>query len=99
MTTGDYAVRATMNIPRLYVKDVHYDGHSILYQPLRVGETAGTGMQIVIARDGATISARVTNKDGQPLPDISVLMIPADVSSPAMVQAAMAAGATDQAGM
>jgi hypothetical protein len=99
MTTGEYAVRASMNIPGVYVKDVRYAGHSVMYQPLRAGETAGTGMQVVIARDGATISARVTNKDGAPVPDISVLMIPSDVSSPAMLQAAMATGQTDQTGV
>jgi len=99
MTTGEYAVRASMNIPGVYVKDIRYAGHSIMYQPLRAGETPGTGMQVVIARDGATISARVTNKDGAPVPDVSVLMIPSDVSSPAMLQAAMAAGQTDQTGV
>ena len=98
MTTGEYNVRAMMNIPGLYVKDIRYAGHSIMYQPMRAGETAGTGMQVAIARDGATISARVTNKDGAPVPDVSVLIIPSDVSSPAMLQAAMSTGQTDQTG-
>jgi Carboxypeptidase regulatory-like domain len=99
MTTGEYAVRVMMNIPGLYVKDIRYAGHSIMYQPLRAGDTAGTGMQVAIARDGATISARVTNKDGAPVPDVSVLIIPSDVSSPAILQAAMATGQTDQTGV
>jgi hypothetical protein len=99
MTYGEYAVRVMMNVPGLYVKDVRYAGHSVMYQRLRANEAAGSSMQVVIARDGATISARVTNKDGAPLPDVSVLMIPADVSSPAMVQAAMSVGATDQTGL
>jgi len=99
MTTGEYAVRVMMNIPGLYVKDIRYAGHSIMYQPLRAGDTAGTGMQVAIARDGATISARVTNKDGAGVPDVSVLIIPSDVSSPAILQAAMATGQTDQTGV
>jgi len=99
MTTGEYAVRVMMNIPGLYVKDIRYAGHSIMYQPLRAGDTTGTAMQVAIARDGATISARVTNKDGAPVPDVSVLIIPSDVSSPAILQAAMATGQTDQTGV
>jgi hypothetical protein len=35
---------------------------------------------------------------GAPVPDVSVLMIPSYVSSPAILQAAMATGQTDQTG-
>jgi hypothetical protein len=98
MTTGDYTVYAMFNLPGTYVKDVRYAGQSILYQPLRAGENAGTGLSVVLARDGATVSARVTDKDGAPVRDIPVLLLPVDAATPAVVQAAMVTGATDQQG-
>jgi protocatechuate 3,4-dioxygenase beta subunit len=53
---------------------------------------------VVLARDGATVSARVTDKDGAPVRDIPVLLLPVDAATPAVVQAAMVTGATDQQG-
>jgi protocatechuate 3,4-dioxygenase beta subunit len=98
MTTGDYAAHVMFNAQGIYVKDVRYAGQSILHQPLHPGETMGSGLAVVLRRDGATISARVTDKDGAPVSDIPVLLIPADAASPAVVQTAMVVGTTDQLG-
>jgi protocatechuate 3,4-dioxygenase beta subunit len=99
MTTGDYAVLAMLNARGVYVKDVRYAGQSIMYQALHPGDAMGDGLSVVMARDGASISARVADKDGAPVSDIHVLLIPADAASPAVLQAAMVVGATDQQGL
>jgi hypothetical protein len=56
------------------------------------------GLRVVVARDGATLSARVQDKDGNPLPDVKVLVAPASITSEAMLQAALVTGQTDQSG-
>ena len=98
LVTSDYTMRVMLIAPGLYIKDVTYSGNSVFHQPLHVGETMDSTMTVVVGRDGATIGARVANKDGAPVSDIQVLVIPAEVASPAILQAAMVTGATDQQG-
>ena len=96
---SDYALRPFLNAPGLYIKDIAYAGRSILYEPLRLGSAIGNaGLRVVVARDGATLSARVQDKDGNPLPDVKVLVAPASIASEAMLQAALVTGQTDQSG-
>lgn len=95
----DYAVWAFLNTPELYIKDVTYNGRSILNEPLRIGSAMGdASLRILIARDGATIQAAVTGKDGNPVADMTVVAMPADVSSEAMLSARLLSGKTDHAG-
>jgi hypothetical protein len=96
---SEYALRIFVNSPGVYIKDVTYAGQSTLYQPLAVGSTTGdAGLRVLLAHDGATLNARVADGDGNPLPDIHVIVFPAEVSSPAMLQAALTSGDTDQTG-
>jgi hypothetical protein len=95
----DFSVRATVNAPGLYVRDVTYAGRSVMYEPLRLGSAiAGTGLQVFICQDGATFSAHVADKDGNPVADATVLAMPADTSSEGVLAARLAAGQTDQLG-
>jgi hypothetical protein len=81
------------------VKDVTFAGKSVLYGPLPAGAAAGDlGLRVSIARDAAKLSARVADKDGNPLPDIRVVVLPASISSEAMLQAALVSGPTDNLG-
>ena len=52
----------------------------------------------VLARDGGTIAARVADKDGKPVPDIKVVIVPAAVSTEASLPDVWALGETDQEG-
>ena len=98
LVVGDYALRAMINAPGMYVKDVTYAGHSVMNQPLHAGESMSDSLRVVIARDAATIHAQVNNKDGQPLADMQVIVLPAGASSEAVLQATMFSGETDQRG-
>lgn len=96
---SEYAVRVFVTAPGVYIKDVTYGGDSVLCAPLRAGSAAADlGLRVVLARDGATLSARTADKDGNPLPDMRVILMPAEVSSPGMLQAALVTGQTDQTG-
>jgi hypothetical protein len=99
LVMADYGVRTLLTAPGLYVKDVTYAGNSVLHEPLRLGSAiSGAGMRVIVARDGATLGARVTDKDGNPVPAIAVLLMPADVRSEAILQRFLVTGETDQSG-
>jgi protocatechuate 3,4-dioxygenase beta subunit len=95
----DYAVLARLKAPGLYVKDVTYAGISVRHEPLRLGSAMrGAALRVIVARDGATLSARVADKDHNPLPDMWVTAMPADIKSEAMLAESLVSGRTDQAG-
>ena len=55
----DYTVRAFLNAPGLYVKDVTYNGRSVLHDSLRVGSAMGdASLRVVVASDGAPSTPR-----------------------------------------
>ena len=95
----DYTVWPFLHVPGLYVKDVAYNGRSILNEPLRIGSAMGdASLRVTVARDGATINATVADKDGNPASDMTVVAIDAGVSSEGMLAARLVPGKTDQAG-
>jgi hypothetical protein len=84
----------------LYLKDITYGGLSILHEPLRVGSTMGTAtLRVVVARDGGYVSAKVTDKDGNPVPDSYVLIMPSSVTSESALASNLISGQTDQNGV
>jgi len=87
-------------IPRgVYVKDVTYGGRSIHYTGMQVGSASGDPtLRVVLARDGAMVTANVTDKDGNTVADCSVVIIPGDASNEAVLAAAFKTGKTDQNG-
>jgi hypothetical protein len=83
----------------LYIKDVTYGDRSILYQALRVGSAMGNaGLRVILGRDGGTIGTRVADKDGNPVADCTVAILPAMSPSEAVFAAAVKTGRTDQTG-
>lgn len=83
----------------VYLKDVTYAGRSVLRQSLQVGSEQGdAGLRVLVARDGGFIAARVADKDGNPMGDTNVLLIPANAGSEAELAASMKSGTTDQNG-
>ncbi len=82
-----------------HIKDITYGGRSALYEPLRVGSAmSGSGIRIVVARDGGTISAQVSDKDGKPVADARVAVLPASAPTEAALADMMVTGQTDQNG-
>jgi hypothetical protein len=82
-----------------YLKDVTYGSRSILRGPFRAGFAMGdSGLKIVVARDGGSVTAKVEDRDGNPVADASVVIIPAVAANEAAVAAAMVTGRTDQNG-
>lgn len=95
----DYTVRATVNAPGLYIKDVTYGGRSVLYEPFRLGSAvAGTGLRVAVGQDGAALTAIVTDKDGAPVADSTVIAMPAGTPSEGVLAARIVSGQTDQLG-
>jgi hypothetical protein len=95
----DYMVRAMVNAPGVYIKDVTYGGRSVRYEPLRLGSAMrGADLRVVVAHDGATVSAQVKDKEGNSVPDVHVLILPAEISSEVVLAARLVSGETDQLG-
>lgn len=89
-----------LNAAGLYVKDVTYSGRSVLHVPLQLGSAmGGAGLRVVIGHDGGTISARVADKDGNPVGDARIVVIPTEITSEAMLADDMITGPTNQLGM
>lgn len=96
---SDYGVSALINAPGFYIKDATWAGSSVMYLPLHMGDAMeGVGLRIVAANDGASLTAAVTDKDGNPAADMQVLVLPREISSEAMLQATLVTGVTDQTG-
>jgi hypothetical protein len=95
----DYGVRATLISPQLYIKDVTYAGRSVRFAPFHLGSAGeGTGLQLTIGQDGGTIGASVTDKDGNPIADTLVIVIPAGTPNEGVLAAQIISGQTDQTG-
>lgn len=86
-------------VPRgLYVKDATYGGASVLHEPMRVGSALGGTLRIIMGRDGGTVGVKVADKDGNPVADIDVYVLPANAPSEALVPAVTVRSQTDPSG-
>ena len=96
----DYRVWAFIMTPGLYVKDITYAARSVMYEPVRLGSAmAGAGgLRVTVGQDGATLSVRVADKDGNPGADMHVYLLPADARSEGILAARIVQGQTDQTG-
>jgi hypothetical protein len=100
LAIDDYGLDVTGVPNGVYIKDITYAGRSILYTTLNPGATiADSGLRITLARDGGTIAARVTDKDGNPVSDANVVVLPAVADSEAVLAAALKSGKTDRTGL
>jgi hypothetical protein len=83
----------------VYIKDVSYGGRSIRYEPLRLGTAMGdAGLRIALSQDGGSITAQVADKDGNPVPDCTVVLMPASAPNEAALSVAMITGKSDLRG-
>jgi hypothetical protein len=83
----------------VYVKDVEYGGRSIFHQVFRPGTAAGeAGLRVMLGADGGTIAFKVADKDGNPIPDLRVVVIPKKAGSEAVLAATMVSGQADPNG-
>ena len=81
-----------------YLKEASYAGISILSAPLVPGSRGDSTLRIVLARDGGVIQAKTVDKDGQPIPDTSLIVMRADITSPALLADSLIRASTDQNG-
>ncbi|MDQ2711546.1 MAG: carboxypeptidase regulatory-like domain-containing protein [Acidobacteriota bacterium] len=98
LLTDDYVVKLMHVPPGAYVKDVVYGGLSALHASMRVGKTMGSDLRVVLAHDGGTLNVKVADKDGNPIPDCQVVLLPAEASTEVMAADTMIKGQTDQYG-
>ncbi len=95
-----YGVRVSGLPSDLYVADVTYGGVSVLNGGMHYGAAiAGAELRVVVARDGGTISARVVDSKGSPIPDASVYLMPADSVSDADLSVFLKTGQTNEDGV
>jgi len=82
-----------------YVKEMTYAGHNVQHEAINPGTAMpGASLRIVLARDGATLSAKVADKDSNGIPDARVLVMPVSVASEAALAAQIVSGQCDQNG-
>jgi hypothetical protein len=95
----DYAVVPTVRGKGLYIKDVTYAGRSVQYEPLHYGGAMqGSGLRVVVGRDGGKITVRVADSDSHPIADANIVLFPVDAESEGLLAAKMLTGQTDQFG-
>ena len=100
LLSDEYGLDISRVPAELYVKDVTYGGRSILYETMRVGSVAPDAkLKVVLARDGGTASVRVADKDGNPVSDCSVVIMPDGAPDEAAFSRMFKTGKTLQTGM
>lgn len=95
----DYNV-LVRNLPKnTYVKDIIYNGVSIIHRPLRLGSAIGTqDVRLIMGANGGSFVASVGDSNGNPVPDAYVFLVPKDVSGLADLADHVIVGQTDQTG-
>ncbi len=78
-----------------YVKDVTYGGNSIFHRIFRPGPQK---LRITIGQDGGRIAAQVKDKDGNPVGDTNITILPDSPVSDPEYAALIVSGQTDQLG-
>ena len=81
--SGEYQLRVSRLPAGCYVKEARYGLQDLLRALLRVGEGAeGERVRLVIACDGGSLTARVMDTDGNPVPQAILYLFDAGVESP-----------------
>jgi len=80
----DYMLEASEIPNGCYVKDATFAGASILHQPLRLTRAAGEGrLHIALACDAGSLTARVTDRDGNAVSHVNLYVMAEDAGSAA----------------
>jgi hypothetical protein len=83
----------------VYVKDVVYGDRSVLHTTIRPGSgMSGAGLRVTLARDGGSVAAVVMDKDGNPVPECNLVLLPESAPGDAFVAEAIRTGKSDQRG-
>jgi hypothetical protein len=99
MVMDDFRLQVRPVPKGVYIKEITYGDRNILYEPLRVGRAMGnSGLRVVLARNGGTIATKVADKDGNPVPECAIVVMPGGLASDGAFAAALVTGRTDQAG-
>lgn len=95
----DYILK-TFGVPKPYfLKDIVYGTASILHAAFHPGSAVGNAtLRVVIGTDGGTLNVQVQDKDANPVPDIHVVLIPAEAATEAALAETITSGQTDDQG-
>jgi hypothetical protein len=66
-----------------YLKLATFAGADILHRLLRLSDTPGGRLSLMLACDGASLTARVTDRDGNPISNVHLYVMPDAVASAA----------------
>ncbi len=96
----EYAVWFFPELPTgVYGKDVTYGGVSVLNRPLTLSSlTAGFELHVIADHDGGTLTARVTDDEGHPIGNATVVLIPKKATTYLRLAETRVAQKTDQNG-
>jgi hypothetical protein len=84
MPVEDYTLDVRELPEGCYVKDAAFAGASVLHQPLRLTQAAGDGrLHIALACDSGSLTARVTDRDGNPVSHVTLYVMPEEAGSAA----------------
>jgi len=95
--TGDYAIQLHM-APGAYAKEISYGGVSLAGGLLRLAAGTSGTLRIVGTLGGASLSAKVTDADGNSVADSTVVLIPAGATTAPLLSWLMQTSRTDQNG-
>jgi hypothetical protein len=97
---GEYLVRPYVRADGVYIKDITYDGFSVLAEPLRVGGAVGNAeLRVILKGDGGSLRITAADKEGAAVPNASVVIAPAGVATESALAAVMVRGEADQDGL
>ncbi len=98
LPSAECAVDIT-GLPRgFYVKAIDYGGASVLHRTFVPGSSSG-GLKIIVAHDAGSISAKINDAEGHPVPNATVWMLPANAASPAELAQVLLEAGTNAAGV
>ncbi|MEO8097454.1 MAG: carboxypeptidase-like regulatory domain-containing protein [Acidobacteriota bacterium] len=95
----DYTVQRPTLPAGVYLKDITYGDKSVLRAPFHPGSAVGDAkLKVILAHDGGTLNAHVADKEGKPMADQFVILLPANITSEVTFADAAISGQTDQNG-
>ena len=96
----EYAIWFFPELPTgVYGKDVTYGGVSVLNRPLTLNSlTAGFELHVIADHDGGTLTARVTDDEGHPIGNATVVLMPKKATTYLRLAETRVAQKTDQNG-
>jgi hypothetical protein len=82
-----------------YFKETTYGGSAIRSSRVNLSGGGETELKVTVARDGGALTATVHNSEGQPVPDVWVILMSAAVTTESELSTALNAGVTNRFGI